>query len=146
MAVHVYPFYKSPDGIIRPWIPIIITNPANNRHIGLMALLDTGADHCVFPKAVAVLLGLDLKGDALSSEVMQGLAEQKIEVWKHTFRIDLQSPDKKSISWKGRETIIACVEHDNIPPILGFSNFMCHFKITFNHATKRIMIDDHPKV
>ncbi len=111
-----------------------------------MGLLDTGADHCVFPRFVADQLGIELKMDALSSEVMQGLAEHKIEVWKHNFRLELQSPDRKHIIWKGKETIVGCVEHDNIPPILGFSNFMCHFKISFNHATKKILIDDHPKV
>ena len=111
-----------------------------------MALLDTGADHCVFPKYIADQLEIDLKGAALGSEVMQGLAESKIEVWKHRFRTELQSPDRRNTIWKGKETVVGCVEHDNIPPILGFSNFMCHFKLTFNHATKRIIIDDHPKI
>lgn len=109
-----------------------------------MALLDTGADHCVFPKWVADQLGLDLKLGI--SEVMQGLAENKIEVWKHSFRIELKSPDRKNVIWRGKDTIVGCVEHENIPPILGFSNFMSHFKVTFNHATKKILIDDHPKV
>lgn len=146
MAFQVYPFYTFPGAVFRPWISVDIINPTNNKRIGVQALLDTGADHCVFPKFVADHLGIDLKGAALSSEVMQGLGENKIEVWKHAFKIELPSADKKSLFWKGKETIIGCVEHDNIPPILGFSNFMCHFKITFNHATKRIVIDDHPKV
>jgi len=111
-----------------------------------MALLDTGADHCVFPKFVADQLGLDLKGAALSMETMQGLAESKIDVWKHSFKIELQSPDRKHIIWRGKETIVGCVEHDNIPSILGFSNFMGHFKVTFNHATRKILIDDRPTV
>ncbi len=144
MAIQVYPFYKISDEIIRPWIPIVIINPANGSKIGIFALLDTGADHCVFPKAMVDQLGLDLKTGPM--EVMQGLGASKIEVWKHTFKIELQSPDRKGIFWKGKEIIVGCVEHDNIPPILGFSNFMCHFKVTFNHATKKILIDDHPKV
>ena len=111
-----------------------------------MALLDTGADYCVFPKLVADQLGIDLKGAALSSEVMQGPGETKIEVWKHNFRLELQSPDRKSIIWRGKDKIVGCVQHDNIPPILGFSNFMCSFKITFNHAIKKIVIDDHPQI
>lgn len=146
MAVHIYPFYKISSELFRPWISVTIINPANNKQLSVMALLDTGADHCVFPKLVADQLEIDLKGAALSSEVMQGLAENKIEVWKHPFKIELQSPDRKQVIWKGKETVVGCVEHDNIPPILGFSNFMCHFKITFNHATKKILIDDHPKV
>ena len=147
MAQYVYPFFKAADEIHRPWIPVRIINPLiKGTSVDMMALLDTGADHCVFPKFVADQLNIDLKGAALSSEVMQGLAENKIEVWKHPFKIELQSPDRKQIIWKGGETIVGCVDHDNIPPILGFSNFMTSFKITFNHATKKIIIDDHPKV
>jgi predicted aspartyl protease len=146
MPISVYPFYKISNELFRPWIPINIINPKNNAHVSVLALLDTGADHCVFPKLVADQLGLDLKGEASSSEIMQGLGETQIEVWKHAFRIELQSPDRKQIIWKGKDTIVGCVEHDNIPPILGFSNFMCHFKVTFNHATKKILIDDHPKI
>jgi predicted aspartyl protease len=146
MAIQVYPFFKIDNELFRPWIPINIINPVNNKQLNMMALLDTGADHCVFPKLVADQLGLDLKNPPYGSEVMQGLGENKIEVWKHSFKIELQSADRKQIFWKGRETIVGCVEHDNIPPILGFSNFMNYFKITFNHATKKIIIDDHPKV
>ena len=146
MASEVYPFYKISNELFRPWIPITIINPVNNKHISVMALLDTGADHCVFPKLVAEQLGIDLKRASISSEVMQGLAEQKIEVWKHNFRLELQTPDRKQIFWKGKDTVVGCVEHDNIPPILGFSNFMCYFKIMFNHTTRKIVIDDHPIV
>ena len=146
MAIWIYPFFKISDEIYRPWIPIQIVNPKNNEFVSAMALLDTGADHCVFPKFAADQTKLDLKGAALDSEKMQGLAKEKIEVWKHSFRIYLQSPDRKSIVWKSKDLIIGCVEHDNIPPILGFSNFMCNFKISFNHATRKILIDDHPKI
>lgn len=146
MAIWIYPFHKITDEIYRPWISIKIINPKNNEFINTLALLDTGADHSVFPKFVPDQTKLDLKVDAISSETMQGLAEAKIEVWKHSFIIHLLSPDRKSVVWKGKETIIGCVDHDNIPPILGFSNFMCNFKITFNHATKKIIVDDHPKI
>ena len=146
MAIWIYPFHKITDEIYRPWIPIEIINPKNNKVVSTMALVDTGADHSVFPRFAADQTQLNLKDDAISSETMQGLAESKIEVWKHSFKIHLRSPDRKSVLWRSKEMIIACVEHDNIPPILGFSNFMCHFKITFNHATKKIIIDDHPKI
>ena len=62
MAFQAYPFYKGPDGILRPWVTINIINPATNITMSIMALLDTGADKCVFPKVVADQLGLDLKG------------------------------------------------------------------------------------
>lgn len=140
MAAWIYPFYKISDEIFRPWIPIRIINPKNNETITTLALLDTGADYCVFPKFIAEQAKLDLKGEAISSETMQGLAETKIEVWKHEFKIYLLSPDSKTVVCKNKDLIIGCVDHDNIPPILGFNNFMCSFKITFNHATKKIII------
>ncbi len=146
MATWIYPFYKITDEIFRPWIPIQIINPKNGRFINTMALIDTGADHCVFPQIVTGETGLDLKTDAISSEEMQGLAAEKIAIWTHSFRVYLLSPNRKDILWKSKDLVVGCVEHDNIPPILGFSNFMCNFKITFNHATKKIMIDDKPKV
>ncbi len=146
MATWIYPFVKITDEIYRPWIPIQIINPKNNESITTLALLDTGADHSVFPKFVAEQTKLDLKRDALSSEQMQGLADEKIEVWQHLFKINLLAPDHKTVLWKSKEMTIGCVGHDNIPAILGFSNFMCHFKISFNHATKKIILDDHPKI
>ena len=75
---------------------------------------------------------------------MQGLGSVKIPVWKHEFKIELPTQDKKSIFWKSKKMTIGCVEHDTIPPILGFDGFICHFKIQFNYATKKIVIDDHP--
>lgn len=146
MAAHVYPFYKISDEIIRPWIPIQIVNPANHKQINVFALLDTGADHCVFPKFVAEQLGLGLKVDHLGCEMMRGLASSNIQIWKHNFKIELLAADRRKVVWQEKETKISCVEHDNIPPILGFSNFMCHFKVISNHSTKRILIDDRPKI
>lgn len=112
----------------------------------MMALLDTGADHCVFPKLVADQLGLGLKTEAIETETMQGLGETKIEVWKHNFKVELENQNRQGVFWKSKDLIVGCVEHDNIPAILGFSNFMCHFKIVFNHTTKRIVIDNSPKI
>jgi hypothetical protein len=142
----VYPFYKISDEISRPWIPIQIINPKNNKSINMLALLDTGADHCVFPQVVTTQTGLDIKKDAVKSEIMQGLAEAHIDIWIHTFRINLLATDWRTVLWKSMDLSIGCVSHSKIPPILGFSNFMCNFKISFNHATKRIIINDQPKI
>lgn len=145
MATHVYPFHKISDEIIRPWIPVRIINHNDaTKSIDVLALLDTGADYCVLPKFVAVELGIDLTTGV--REEMQGLGEEKIVVWKHSFKIHLLTPDRKNVFSKSKELIIGVVEHDNIPPILGFCNFMCSFKITFNHKSKKIIIDDHPGV
>ncbi len=145
MAKNVYPFFKLPNEPPRPWVPVLVTNVTTGKSLIVMALLDTGADKCLFPKTIADQLGVaDFKADAISTDEMQGVGENKIPVWVHRFKIDLMSPDRKTTVWKGKEVDVACVEHNNIPAILGFNNFMTHFKITFNHATKKILMDDCP--
>ena len=68
-----------------------------------MALLYTGADKCLFPKTIADQLGIvDFKADAISKDEMQGVGETKIPVWVHKFKIDLMSPDRRSMVWKGK--------------------------------------------
>jgi len=146
MPVHIYPFYKVSDEIKRPWIPVRIVNNKTGDYTDTMALLDTGADHCVFPNFVAEQCKHNLQHPEFGTEDMQGMGKDKINVSKHGFRIELQSPDRKQTIWKSKDMIVGCVEHDNIAAILGFSNFMCHFKITFNHATNRIIVDTKPTI
>ncbi len=146
MAKYVYPFFKAQDGVKRPWVPVRITNLKSGSHIDLMALLDTGADKCVFPKLVADSCGVGLKRDSIRQEDMQGIADNPIPTWIHPFRIDLLAPDRKGVLYKTKDTEVGCVEHDKMPPILGFANFMVYFKITFNYQSKKIIIDDQPGV
>ena len=39
MAFNIYPFYKISNELFRPWIPVTIINPANNKFIKVFALL-----------------------------------------------------------------------------------------------------------
>lgn len=146
MSTWVYPFHKISNEIYRPWIPIQVISQKTGAMISVLALLDTGADHSVFPKMAADQTKLDLKADAVATDKMTGLAGTMIDLWKHEFKIHLMSPDWKNAVWKSKQIEIGCVDHDVIPPILGFSNFMCDFKITFNHATKKVIISDTPKI
>lgn len=140
MATFVYPLTKDALGKYRPLIPIEIINPHTNDSIKTWALLDTGADACVFPKFVADSTNHNLKAADVESSITQGVGETKVEVWKHTFRIALMSPDRKSIVWKSKAVLIDCLDHDGAPPLLGTENFMSNFVITFNYVLKRIII------
>ncbi len=140
MATHIYPFIKDVSGTYRPMIPVNIINPHEKINIQTYALLDTGADDCVFPKFIAERTKHNLKGVGVSNHVMQGVGQHKVEVWKHTFKIELMSPDRASVIWKSKEVLVGCLEHDSAPTLLGWSNFMSNFKITFNYPTKRILI------
>ena len=147
MSTQVYSFVKDDKGVYRPWVPIRIVNAKNKKQfIQSHALLDTGADECVFPKYAAEQTGLNLETDASGSKEMQGISKDKIKVWFHSFVIELLTPDLKKVFWSSKEITVGCVEHDNVLPILGFSNCLGSFKITFNYATRKILIDDRPAI
>jgi clan AA aspartic protease len=62
MLIENYPFIKThPYDIARPYLPISIINPENQKHINVLALIDTGADECAIPASFAGTLGHNLK-------------------------------------------------------------------------------------
>ena len=62
MLVKNYPFIKTPPGdIARPYLPITIINPENQKEINVYALIDTGADECALPASFASPLGYNLQ-------------------------------------------------------------------------------------
>lgn len=140
MLTQVYPFLGNP--IFRPIVPIRVINPTSKKAITTYALLDTGADSCMFPNFVPETLGYVLK-DGLLVPNNLGLGGKK-DAWSHPFRIELLDAGRQSIVWKSGEITIRCIEDEKkqMPPILGFSDFMCHFRVSFNHSTKRIVIQD----
>lgn len=137
---HVYKFTKNGTNVY-PYVPIRVTNPFEKKSTVLYALLDTGADGCVLPKDIADITGHNLKGDGVVAEITQGVGDGKVSVWQHTFVIELLSPDRKSVVWKGKQTLIKCLDHNNAPPLLGSKDFLSNFKITFNYLTLNIIIE-----
>lgn len=137
---HVYPFIKFDNGIIRPWVPVIIENTETGVMIRQMALLDTGADACCFPKFVASQTGYKLKeGDEFSTRGVDG---KETKTWKHNFRIHLLNPkDLTKVVYKTRKIAVDCVANSNIPPILGAMDFMIKFNVRFHYKTKNIVIE-----
>lgn len=106
-----------------------------------MALLDTGADDCVFPKHVVLSTKHNLKGPSVISEITQGVGEFHVSTWKHSFRIILYAPDKRTKIWVSRINLINCLDHDTTPPLLGTKSFLQNFKITFDYLYKTITIE-----
>ena len=146
MPVQVYSFVKTDDDVYRPWVPVKIMNADNPKKATIMhALLDTGADECLFTATAVMEAGFELKSSARTKE-MQGVAKDKIMTWYHPFKIQVLKPDLKTAFWCSKVIEVACVEHDNIVPILGFTNLLCHFRLTFNYATRKLMLDDRPLV
>ncbi|UEG49734.1 hypothetical protein LK994_13915 [Ferruginibacter lapsinanis] len=140
MAIFEYPFYDK--GVtLSPHVPIIITNPIENISIAVYALLDTGADDSVFTNYIADATWHNLKGDGVQNSITQGVGAGHVETWKHTFTITLLSPNKNTKIWRSENSLISCVDHDLMPPILGFTEFLSKFKITFDYNCNKIIIE-----
>lgn len=136
-----YSFFRDSWQTYRPILPIRIINPSNSSEISVRALLDTGADDCVFPKFIAETLHYNLKGSSATFITNQGIGESKVNLWKHKFKIYLLSPNNLSVIWQGKICSIGCTDHNLIPPLLGWSNFLCNFTITFNYSKKKIIVE-----
>jgi Retroviral aspartyl protease len=150
MPTQVYSFVKNvgTDGteFFRPWVPIKIMNANDSsKSIIVHALLDTGADECIFTLTPVIQAGLDLKSSTKTKE-MQGVGKDKIMTWYHPFKVAILKPDLKTVFWSSKEIEVACVDHDNIVPILGFTNLLYHFKLTFNYSSRKLMLDDKPLI
>lgn len=62
MLVENYPFTITRLGdIARPYLPVTIINPENQKEINVYALVDTGADECALPASFASPLGHNLQ-------------------------------------------------------------------------------------
>lgn len=140
MPTIIYDF-KSTNGIYRPLVPIQINNPIDGGSFRTYALLDTGADECVFPMDVANNTNHNLKGDGVQTNITQGVGNNRVSVWKHTFTINLLSPDTRSVVWNGSPQLVSCLDHNSAPPLLGNKGFLEYFIIGFNYKTKKIVFD-----
>ena len=113
----------------RPFIPIAVTNPIKNIRLVINALVDTGSDNCLFPGALAVALGFELKSGNPDSS--HGIGSVKNPCWLHNCFIEVLSPDKKHVVRKLPNQLIAFSDNtkecNEVPPLLGTSNFFIHF-------------------
>lgn len=133
---YFYPFIGT-GNTYRPFIPVRIRNPfEEDAYIDVQALLDSGADSCVFPHFVAEATFHNLKADAAIRYVSQGVGQTSVTVYQHTFVLELFDQRQKTIIWKSKPQLHGCVDHDEIPALLGFNDFMSQFIITFNYKTK----------
>ena len=140
-ATFVYPFTKLPDGTKRPLVPVIIENPFTGQTQLVMALLDTGADANCFPAFIATNTGHDLKHADVVTSVNTGLEGNHTTTWKHSFKVQLLESGTMKPVWKTKQILVDCVDHNNMPPLLGCRGFLCELKITFNYKTSRIIIE-----
>jgi predicted aspartyl protease len=122
-------------------VPVIIENPFTNLKFGVYALLDTGADACLFPAFIPNNTGHNLKHQNVKTNVNVGIEGNKMPTWKHTFKIHLLEFGTNKVVWSAGRILIDCVDHDNVPPLLGGKGFLKHLNIRFNYKTSRIVIE-----
>lgn len=140
-ATFIYPFIKVNNGAMRPMVPVLIENPLTKQSIAIMALLDTGADANCFPAYVPKNTGHDLKHQDVETSINSGIQGATTQTWRHTFRIHLLDNNTKKPVWKTKQNLVDCVDHNNMPPLLGCRGFLSELKITFNYKTSRIIIE-----
>ena len=134
-----YPLLPS-NGKCMPFIPLFLYNPIQNKGLPIAGLLDTGADSCVFPSVIATNTGHNLKADGVVKSLSRGVDDTTVTTWRHTFEIWLLRPDRQNIAWKSSPTLISCVDHNNIPPLLGYNDFLSNFCITFDYLKNKVII------
>lgn len=122
-------------------VPIIVENPFTKQQVTIMALLDTGADACLFPAFIPNRTGHDLKHKDVHTSVNLGIEGNKMDTWKHTFKIHLLEHGTGKVIWSTKQQLVDCLDHDNLPPLLGGKGFLQHLNIRFNYKTKRIIIE-----
>ena len=137
----VYPFIKLNSGVLRPMVPVLIENPFTKQSTTVMALLDTGADTNCFPAYIPLSTGHDLKNPDAETSINSKIEGTTTQIWRHTFRIHLLDTVTKKTVWKTQHVLVDCVDHDNMPPLLGCIGFLSELKITFNYKTGKIIIE-----
>lgn len=86
------------QGKYRPIIPIKFINPQTGLEFTTLACIDSGADSCVFPKAIAGILGHNLeKGDKIDPH---GYGGKTVSAYLHTNNIELTDIRRTTISWR----------------------------------------------
>jgi len=87
------------------------------------------------PLIVADQLGYDLTKDAKGKDTTVGVMGTKLEVYLLPMILQLIDPAQKKVLWASKKVLIRCVDHNNVPPLLGISDFLSNFSFTFNYKS-----------
>jgi len=113
----------------RPWLPVTIINPENNKRIKILGLIDTGADECALPSSYAVIIGHNLeKGLVKKINTGNGITI----AYSHTVKIEIKNFMTQSI-------LIDFMPNLNIP-LLGVKSFLINFVLTVDYINKSVIL------
>jgi len=141
----MFPFYrfKYPDGTITPswrlYLPVLVTNPKTKQSILLYGLVDTGADATLFPGSLATQLGHSLKGSGVKSSMTCGIEQSNVCTYRHTFTLELLTPDTKNVLRTFKKVEIDCA--DTEPPVLlGAKDFLTKFDVAVFYKKHEMLL------
>lgn len=126
MPIRDYPFTVTrPGDMPRPYLPVIIVNPATGKRLSVFALLDTGADECAFPASFAPLLGHDLQSGQ-QKKISTG--NGTTVAYGHTSRLEIPG-------FKTQEVVVDFMPNLFIP-LPGVRSFLANFVLTIDYPNK----------
>jgi len=147
MPKYSYPLVKFhfPDGsseafAFHTFVPLKISNPETGQSVRIIGLVDTGADACLFPAEVAEATGHNLKGDGVKSNINFGIEQTSVPVYRHTFTLELLSPNFQEVVWSSGKIEVDCTEA-NPPVLLGALEFLRFFKLTVDYINERLYLE-----
>ncbi|MDP8214178.1 MAG: hypothetical protein P9M10_03200 [Candidatus Euphemobacter frigidus] len=135
-----FPDSSSEASAFHTLVPLKISNPETGQSVRITGLVDTGADACLFPADVAEATGHDLKGDGVKSNVNIGIEQTNVTVYKHTFILELLSPNYQNTVWSSGEIEVDCTEA-NPPVLLGAIDFLKFFNLTIDYINERLYLE-----
>ena len=126
MLVENYPFIVTrPGDIARPYLPITIINPENQKEINVYALIDTGADECALPASFALPLGHNLQSRPRKrTSTGNGITI----AYSHTVCM-------KAFSFYTENVLIDFMLNLHIP-LLGVKSFLNNFTLKIDYPNK----------
>lgn len=126
MLIENYPFTVThPGDLARPYLPITIINPENQKILNVYALVDTGADECALPASFAPLLGHNLQfGTIKRVSTGNGLSI----AYSHTVCIQV-------FQFTSQNVLIDFMPNLYIP-LLGVKNFLNEFALNIDYPHK----------
>lgn len=130
MLVENYPFIVTRSGdIARPYLPITVINPENQKEINVYALIDSGADECALPASFTLPLGHDLQtGPQKRISTGNGITI----AYSHTVCI-------KVFDFSTENVIIDFMPNLHIP-LLGVKSFLNNFTLKIDYPNKLLSI------
>jgi len=130
MLIENYPFITThPSDVARPYLPITIINPENQKEVSVFALIDTGADECALPASFAPPLQHNLQsGHQKRINTGNGVTI----AYSHTVCL-------KAFSFSTDNVLIDFMPNLHIP-LLGVKSFLCNFILKVDYRSKNFSI------